>query len=276
MKPDSAPLITFVGAGRMASAMVHGMLAGETFQAAQIACTSAADGTGEALAEATGIRCTHDLEALLAAADTVVLAIKPQQLGELPATTAGLTEGRLILSILAGTPLAVLRQRFPEARNIVRVMPNTPGQIGAGASAYASLEPLSDADRHLVEAMLAALGNVYPVREDELDAVTGVSGSGPAYVFMFIAALRDAGINQGLAPDLAARLALDTVLGAAKLVAHTGDKPETLRDRVTSKGGTTLAGLQVMDDRDFPGLMDAVVAAATARSKALSDEATHG
>lgn len=254
----------------MASAIVDGLLAKKVSRPDRLACTDGGDGTAAQLAARTGIRATSDLAALISAADTVVLACKPQQLAGLDPRLAALADGKLVLSILAGKRLERLAQVFPRARNLVRAMPNTPGQIGAGITAWCSLSPLSPGDRVRVDAILGALGAVITVDEAQLDAVTGVSGSGPAYVFEFAAALREAGVASGLPRDLAAKLALATVLGSARLMESTGLEPETLRDQVTSPNGTTFAGLQRMAARDFRGLIAETVRAATARSRELS------
>jgi pyrroline-5-carboxylate reductase len=152
-------------------------------------------------------------------------------------------------------------------------MPNTPGQIGAGITAWCALHSLSPADLTQVEAVLGALGHVVELAEPHLDAVTGLSGSGPAYVFEFAAALRDAGEAAGLPREIASRLAVETLLGSARLLAQSGTAPETLRDQVTSPNGTTFAGLQRMAARDFRGLLKETVLAATERSRELSRDA---
>ena len=262
--------IGFIGAGRMATAMVRGMLANGVCRPEDIICTSALDNTAERLAGETGVAYSLELKDLMPGTSVLVLAIKPQQLAELPAGMADDTRGKLILSILAGKTLAALRERFPRARNVVRVMPNTPGQIGAGVSAFAASDPLSGDDARLVQAILASLGEWVELPEGQIDAVTGLSGSGPAYVFEFIAALREGGTAAGLDPEVAARLALETVLGAARLVKETGENPETLRDLVTSPGGTTLAGLEVMQREGFRDLLRETVLAAKRRSEELS------
>jgi pyrroline-5-carboxylate reductase len=262
--------IGFIGAGRMATAMVRGMLAKKVCRAEDIICTSALDNTAERLARETGVAFSLDLKDLMPGTAVLVLAIKPQQLAQLPDEIAADTEGKLIISILAGKTLATLSERFPKARNIVRVMPNTPGQIGAGVSAFAAQVPLSSDDAKLVRTILGSLGEWVELPEPQIDAVTGLSGSGPAYVFEFIAALREGGTAAGLAPEVAARLALETVLGAARLVKETGEQPETLRDLVTSPGGTTLAGLKVMEEAGFRDLLRDTVLAAKRRSEELS------
>jgi pyrroline-5-carboxylate reductase len=149
-------------------------------------------------------------------------------------------------------------------------MPNTPGQIGAGITGWAARDPLTPDDRAVLTRLLGALGRDLEVPEDDLDAVTGVSGSGPAYVFEFAAALRDAGVTAGLSRASAEQLAVETLLGAARLLAHKGADPEVLRDQVTSPNGTTFAGLQRLKAGDFRGLIRDTVLAATARSRELS------
>lgn len=262
--------IAFLGAGRMSSAMVKGLLTRKVFAAPDITCTSGPDGTAEALAEATGVRATFDLADLLADASVIVAAFKPQQLAEIDPRVAELSDGKLVFSILAGSRIAVLAEKFTKARNIVRVMPNLPGQIGAGISAYSFQKTPSAEDRQLVEEILGSLGEHLELPEEQLDAVTALSGSGPAYVFEFISALRDGGVAAGLDSDVAFRLALATVAGAARFVQESGIDPETLREQVSSPGGTTLAGLKVMGERGFRNLLSDTVQAACRRSEELS------
>jgi len=264
--------IAFLGAGRMASAIVDGLLAKKVCAPADLACTDGGDGTAAALAARTGVAAPADLAALIAPADAIVLACKPQQLAGLDPRIIDLAAGKLVLSILAGKRLVSLAKAIPRARNIVRAMPNTPGQIGAGVTAWCALQPLAPADRVVVDAILGALGQVIEVAEPQLDAVTGLSGSGPAYVFEFTAALRDAGEAAGLPREMAWKLALETVLGSARLMARSGTGPEELRNQVTSPNGTTFAGLQRMAARDFRGLIKETVLAAKARSEELSQD----
>ena len=264
--------LAFIGAGRMAGAMVRGILAHGIARPEDITCLSAPDGTAEKLAAAYGIRRTDDHAALLKEADWMILACKPQQLAELPAELSELTSGTGVLSILAGTPLTKLKERFPSARHLVRCMPNTPGQIGAGITAFCTEAQLPPGESENVARLLGALGEVVELPETELDAVTAVSGSGPAYVFTFIAALRDAGVEAGLSRETAYRLALHTVKGAATLLEKVPESPETHRDWVSSPGGTTLAGLEVLDRGGLPALMRDTVLAAQRRSRELAGE----
>lgn len=264
--------IVFIGAGRMASAIVHGLLEKEHYAPEEIACSCGDDPTGPTLAETTGIQYLPDITKAVYETEALVLACKPQQFAAIDPSLADAATGKLILSILAGTPLARLSDKFAHARNVVRTMPNTPGQIGAGVTAFTPLRELSEKDQAIVENTLSSLGNYHEVDETDLDAVTALSGSGPAYVFEFAAALRDAGINAGLPTELAETLSIDTLLGAAMLLAESGEKAEDLRTAVTSPGGTTAAALQVLEDADFSKLIDRAVAAAKARSIELAKE----
>ena len=264
--------LAFLGAGRMASAMVEGLLAQHAFPATSLACGSGSGRTAAALAAKTGISSAPSLDALFAGADAAVIAFKPQHLAAADPRLAGLTAGKLVISILAGKKLDRLARTFPQARNLVRAMPNTPGQIGAGITGFCTLHPLTPDDRALVGILLGALGRCLEVPETQMDALTAVSGSGPAYLFQFVAHLRDAGVAAGLPRAVAGTLALETVLGSARLLAHTQAEPETLRDQVTSPNGTTMAGLQRADALGFKALIEQMVLAAKARSEELSRE----
>jgi len=263
--------IAFLGAGRMASAMVGGILS-KGVRPADLACTSGPDDTARQLSAKTGITAEDNLAKLLSNADAVVLACKPQQLASLDARLAELTAGKLVLSILAGKRLGTLAKTFPKARNLVRAMPNTPGQIGAGVSGWCSLQPLASADQKIVDLILGALGKMVGLREDQIDAVTGLSGSGPAYVFEFAAALREGGISVGLDRDTAKLLAYETILGAAKLLVQSPEEAEELRNQVTSPNGTTYAGLKRMEAHNFRAVIAETILAATKRSEELSKD----
>ena len=256
----------------MASAIVRGLLEEEHYTPDEIACTCGDDPSGPELAEQTGIQFAKDINKVIRKTETIVLACKPQQLNAIDDELAQAAHGKLVLSILAGTPLARLSAKFYNARNVVRTMPNTPGQIGAGVTAFAPLAPLSPKDQDIVENALSSLGNFHEVEEVDLDAVTALSGSGPAYVFEFAAALREAGIQCGLDETLSNSLAIDTLLGAAMLLADSEQSPEALRDAVTSPGGTTAAALKTFSDNDFRGLVAKALASAKARSLELATE----
>lgn len=262
--------VVFLGAGRMASAMVGGLIGRQVYRPEEMACNCGDDDTGPTLAAKTGIGFSRDLDELLPGADILVLACKPQQLNTLHDSLGKLSHNKLIISILAGTTIARLAERFPQARNIVRSMPNTPGQIGQGATAYAAKEKLSADDHATVEAILGALGLTIKLPESQLDAVTAVSGSGPAYVFEFTKAVEEAGVQAGLEREVAMKLAKKTVLGAALLMDHSEEDPETLRNHVTSPGGTTQAALESFAAGNLREIVADAVMAAKARSIELN------
>lgn len=264
--------IAFLGAGNMAAAIAEGLLAKDGAAPSDLVCFSGTGRTAAALAARTGIAQAHSLDELLAGADTLIVAFKPQHLAAADPRLADLTSGKLVLSVLAGKKIASLAKTFPRARILVRTMPNTPSQIGAGVTGWCVRAPLAAADRATVETILGALGKSVEIDEPQMDALTAVSGSGPAYVFEFAAALRDAGVAAGLAPETSQMLAVETLLGAARLLARKAIEPETLRNQVTSPNGTTFAGLQRLAAGNFRGLVRDTVLAAKARSEELSQD----
>ena len=266
----ASPKIVFLGAGNLASAIVHGLLARKVYSPGDLACTSKTGGSAQKLATSTGLTFEPDLPRLLAGADTVIVAFKPQSLAGADPRLAELTAGKLVLSVLAGKKLARLAQSFPRARNLVRTLPNTPAAIGAGITPWCPLHPLAPGDRIIVEQLLGALGRQLELGEEHMDAVTALSGSGPAFLFEFVAALRDGGVAAGLPRDTAQLLALETVLGSARLLVHTGGDPEALRDKVVSPHGTTFAGLQVLAARQFRATVEETILAARQRAGELS------
>jgi len=262
----------FLGAGNMASAMVDGLLAHDTAPS-DLTCRGGSGQTAANLAARTGIKLAASLEELTHSAETLVVAFKPQQLAVAEPKLATLSAGKLVISVLAGKRLDRLAQTFPQARNLVWAMPNTPARIGAGMTVWCSRNPLSSEDRATVDALLAALGDGVEVKEELMDVAAAVSASGPAFLFEFAAALRDGGVAGGLPPEAAKTLAVETVLGDARLLARTGTDPEVLRQQVTSPKGMTLAGLQRMEARDFRGLMREAILAAKARSEEMGKDA---
>lgn len=262
--------LAFLGAGSMTTAMVEGLIAKKTYLPERIICIGGKGVSAPTLAKRAGIRLARDHEELLSTAGTLVVAFKPQHLAGVDARLGMLASGKLVLSVLAGKTLASLAQAFPKARNIVRSMPNTPGQIGAGLTGWCSREPLSAPDRAIIDSIFGSLGRALEVPESQMDALTAISGCGPAYFYEFAAALRDAGLGLGFDPATAKLLAVETLIGAAELLAHRKVDPEVLRGEVTSPNGVTAAGLRRMADRDFRGLIHDAVAAARARSQELS------
>lgn len=264
--------IAFLGAGNMAAAIVDGLLAQNPAARSDLICLSGSGKTAAALSARTGIALASSLDALFADADVVVIAFKPQHLASADPRLADLTAGKLVVSVLAGKRLATLARLFPRARNLVRTMPNTPAAIGAGITPYCARAPLSVADRAAVEALLGACGSHLEIDEEHMNAVTALSGSGPAFLFEFVAAMRDAGIAANLPPAISARLSVETVLGAARLLARRQVDPEILRNQVTSPNGTTFAGLKKLEAGNFRGLIRETILAARARAAELSQD----
>ncbi len=261
--------IGFVGGGNMAEALIKGLLQG-AFPAEKISVSEPGSGRRQFLEKLYGIRCIADNLTLVRDSSLVVLAIKPQLLSEVVGDFAAAFSGdKLLLSILAGVTTTTLEDCFDGRPRLVRAMPNTPALVGEGATAlcagrFATVDDLTAA-RHIFE----AVGSVHLVAESQMDAVTGLSGSGPAYVFTVIEALADGGVREGLPRETALQLAVQTVLGAARLVKESGEHPALLRDKVCSPGGTTIAAVQTLEDRGLRGTLMAAVAAATRRSREL-------
>jgi len=269
--PLATPTIGFLGCGAMARALAGGLVAAGV-GAARLRGADPVAAARDAFSKATGADAGAANAEVVAASDVVVLAVKP---GLVPGVLGGLAGGDLArplwISIAAGVPLARLEAALPAGARVVRVMPNTPALVGAGASALCGNAAATEADLALAEALCAAVGEVWRCPDEGLlDAVTGLSGSGPAYVFLLLEALGDAGVRVGLPRDAAYRLAFQTVLGAARLAIESGEHPGRLKDQVTSPGGTTIAGLERLEAHGVRAAVYEAVAAATARSRELS------
>ena len=260
----------FIGAGKMASAMIQGMLAKGVTVAERVAASDPVASIRDSVRSRTGIHVSESNVEVIKQSDVIILAVKPQSmakgLGEL---RPSLTKGHLIISIAAGISLQKLADYHGPGLRVVRVMPNTPCLVGEGASAYAMGAEATESDEVLVKTCLEAVGLAFKVPETLLDAVTGLSGSGPAYVYTMIEALSDGGVRVGRPREMATALAAQTVLGAAKMVLHTKEHTGVLKDQVASPGGTTIAGIHALERGNIRAtLMDAVQAAFT-RSKDL-------
>jgi pyrroline-5-carboxylate reductase len=259
--------LAFIGSGKMASALVCGITQSGAIAREAIVVTDVVKGAAEKLAREAGVRVLADNAELAAAADALVLCVKP---GDAFAALRGLSAGgKLVISIVAGLPIAALQDAAGKAARIVRVMPNTPALVHAGAAAYALGPNATADDAALTERIFGAVGRVVAVKELLIDVVTGLSGSGPAYVFLAIEALADGAVLMGLPRDLALTLAAQTVLGAAKMVLETGIHPAALRDQVTSPGGTTIAGIEALESGGARAAFIAAVRAATERAREL-------
>lgn len=255
----------------MAGAMIKGLLSSGVSAAENIYCLCGPDDSGKKLSADTGIHFRESLSDVPVDIDCIVLACKPQQLAELPASLSKFSSDKLVLSILAGITLQKLSSIAGEARAIVRVMPNTPAQIGKGISAYATSVTLSKEDALTTRKILSAMGDYLQVSEDKMDIVTALSGSGPAYLFELTHALSVAGSALGLDRNVADKLARQTMIGAAALMEARQDaSPEALRQEVTSPGGTTEAALTKLSQNDHRGIWRAALQAAKERSRELS------
>ena len=263
--------IGFIGAGQMARALAGGWVKAELAAPERIVAHDPSETAAEQFADqVAGARTLGSNAAVIEAADIVVLAVKPQNVGAVMAETRGrLGTDKLLVSIAAGVTLERLTDGFGTGR-VVRVMPNTPCLVGCGAAGYALGSDAMPADARLVGRLLGAVGVAFELPEQHLDAVTGLAGSGPAFVYTVIEALSDGGVRMGLARATATALAAQTVLGAAQMVLASGEHPAVLRDRVTSPGGTTIAGLQTLEDRALRAALIAAVEAATKRSEELA------
>jgi pyrroline-5-carboxylate reductase len=263
--------IGLMGAGRMATALARGFVRAEIVPAgAIVACDPSADARKAFASEIPGTTVEAANAADVAQADVVILAVKPQTMTEALASIRGAMKGKaLVVSIAAGVTLGRLEAALPEGQRVVRVMPNTPCLIGRGASGFALGKHATKEDAKLVASLLSAVGVAFEMPEKLLDAVTGLSGSGPAFVYSMIEAMAAGGVAEGMSPELAGELAARTVSGAAEMVLQTGETPAVLRDRVTSPGGTTLAGLGVLRERGFGAAISEAVKAATRRSVEL-------
>ncbi len=262
--------IGFLGAGKMATALAKGFVRAELVVPRQIIASDPHDAARKSFAVEIGAKTVPANVDVAKFAQVLILATKPDQV---PAALAEIrkafTGNHLLISIAAGVTLAKLEAALPSGAKVIRVMPNTPALVGAGASAFALGKAATAADGELARKLLSAVGIAFHVKESLLDAVTGLSGSGPAYVFQFIEALSDGGVAAGLPRDVASHLAAQTVLGAAKMVLETGQHPGALKDQVTSPGGTTIEGLHELEKGRLRAVVMSAVRAATEKSKKL-------
>ncbi|MBX7106104.1 MAG: pyrroline-5-carboxylate reductase [Gemmataceae bacterium] len=254
----------FIGAGKMATALARGWVAAGLARPGACIASDPMTGIRDQFAAASGARVVADNLQVVGESDTVVLAVKPQSLPEVLAEIRpAIGAGHLVISIAAGVTLGRLESLLGPGRRLVRVMPNTACQVQAGAAAYAGNNAATPADLALTDRLFNTGGIAFSVPEKLLDAVTGLSGSGPAFVFAVIEAMSDGGVLAGLPRDIATRLAAQTVLGAARMALETGLHPGELKDLVTSPGGTTIAGMHALERAGVrAGLIDAVAAAA--------------
>jgi pyrroline-5-carboxylate reductase len=263
----------FLGAGKMATALARGFVQAGLASAQDVLASDPLEAARAAFSKESGAKATASNGEVVQFARVLVLAVKPDQAdGVLAAMRGQFTAQHLLISIVAGVPIARLEGALPAGARVVRVMPNTPAVLGASASAFAVGQATQTEDAQLAQKLFSSVGVAYQVKESLLDAVTGLSGSGPAYAFLIIEALSEGGVAAGLPRDIATRLAAQTLLGSARMVLETGLHPGALKDMVTSPGGTTIEGLHELEKAGVRGALISAVRAAAEKSKRLGQD----
>ena len=268
--PAAPATLACLGTGKMGTALLQGIISRQLLPASNVTVfDSHVPALAATLAALPGVCSATDAASAAQTSEAVLLCVKPAGIVPLITSLQAVKESRLLISIAAGVTLKTMEAAAGHHR-VIRVMPNTPSLIGQGAAAYSCGSSATAADAAVAESLLGAVGTVIRVAEPLLDAVTGLSGSGPAYVYTFIEALADGGLAEGLSKEQALQLAAQTVAGAAALVLQSGLHPAVLRDQVTSPGGTTIAGLAVLESRAFRSACIEAVRTATRRSRELA------
>ena len=262
--------VGFLGAGKMATALARGFIGTRLVRAKQLIASDVSETARGSFERETKAKTAPSNIKVAEFAKVLLLAVKPDQVvSVLSEIRDKFTQKHLLISIAAGMPLAKLEAALPAGARVVRVMPNAPALVGQSASGFALGKSASRQDGELVMKLFSAVGIAFQLKESLLDAVTGLSGSGPAYVYLFIEALSDGGVAAGLPRDVATRLAAQTLLGSAKMVLETGQHPGALKDMVTSPGGTTIEGLHELEKGKLRGTIMNAVRAATEKSRRL-------
>ena len=266
----------FIGGGNMAEALIKGLLSGLGVTPQQIIATDVVPERRTYMQTTYGITASADNKHAVQESTVVVLAVKPQIMPTILEEIAPVVNSeKLVISIAAGITLQTLQRALGDSRRVVRVMPNTPALVLAGAAGISPGKAATAQDVALVEQIFNAVGRAMVVSDEMMDVVTGLSGSGPAFIFALIEGLSDGGVLMGLSRQTATLLAAQTVLGAAKMVLETGKHPGELKDMVTSPAGTTIAGMQALESGGLRGLMMEAVRRATERSEALGRHPGH-
>lgn len=262
--------IGFLGAGKMATALAKGFIQAGLVTPAQIIASDSSEAAASAFGKSVGAKTTAFNPDVVRFANVLIVAVKPDQAAAvLSEIREHFTEKHLLISIAAGVTISRLEAALEPGARVIRVMPNTPALVGASASAFATGKSALRTDSELAEKLLSSVGVAIQVKESLLDAVTGLSGSGPAYAYLFIEAMSDGGVAAGLPRDVATRLAAQTVFGAAKMVLETGVHPGALKDMVTSPGGTTIEGVHELEKGSLRGTVLSAVRAAADKAKRL-------
>lgn len=262
--------VGFLGTGKMATALAQGFIRAGLVTPRQVFGSDPAADARAAFGRATGARMVTTNSKLVELASVLVLAVKPDQtIAVLEEIRSSFTPRHLLVSIAAGVTTDRLESALPLRARVIRVMPNTPALVGTSATGFALGKAATRADGQLAQRLFSSVGLAFQFKEPLLDAVTGLSGSGPAYVYLVIEALSDGGVAAGLPRDIATKLAAQTVLGGAKMVLETGQHPGALKDMVTSPGGTTIDGLHELEKGKLRGTLMSAVRASVEKSKKL-------
>ena len=266
--------IAFLGSGNMAEAMVKGLLGTGTAAPGDVLCAEPRPERREELARRYGVETFEDNVEACERAELVFLSVKPQIVDPvLEEIAAAVDPKKLVISIVAGVSSAAIARKLGAGVRVVRAMPNTAALVGAAATAIARGAHATDADLEQARKIFQSVGTVSVIEEHLMDAVTGLSGSGPAFLFLVVEALSDGGVKMGLPRQVATTLAAQTLIGAGRLVLETGEHPGYLKDQVTSPGGTTIAGMHALEAAGVRGALIAAVEAATRRSHELGQKA---
>jgi pyrroline-5-carboxylate reductase len=264
--------LALIGAGNMGTAILRGLLKQGAIAPDRVTITCKRPERAEALATELGVLMARENESAIEGTDVVLLCVKPQIAQTVLSSTAKAWDGKLLVSVAAGLKTHRLEDWVEGSVRVVRAMPNTPAKVGAAATALAKGRHASDADLDLAAEIFDAVGRSVRVDEEHLDAVTGLSGSGPAYVFLIIEAFADAGVKVGLSREVAQDLATQTLLGAAQMLQQTREHPGRLKDQVTSPGGTAIAGLHVLEGGGLRTTIMNAVEAAARRARELGGD----
>jgi pyrroline-5-carboxylate reductase len=259
----------FLGAGKMAMALIQGALRANLCSPSDIVVSSRSSSGLETLVSATGVCSGASNAEAVSGAEMVLLCVKPSDALRALQQAGNSLAGKLLISVVTGLAISTVRKTATGAR-VIRAMPNTAAMVGRSATAIAMDSDVTPADINAAERLFSAVGEIFPISENQLDAVTGLSGSGPAFVYLVMEALSDGGVSAGLPRELSQELAIQTVAGAAEMATTTKEHPALLREMVTSPGGTTIAGLAVLEQAAVRSAFIGAVKAATARSQELS------
>lgn len=266
----SGKKVAFIGAGNMAEALIKGLIDSKVIPPNQISASDILENRRQYISETHGIRCIEDNRQLVADADVVVLAVKPQVCqAMLEEVGPVLGASKLVLSIVAGVAAKTILSRVKEGTRVIRTIPNTPAMVMEGITGIATDGDVSQKDVKIAEAIFGTVGKTVTIEEKLMDAATGLSASGPAYIFVIIEALADGGVRMGIPRQTALTMAAQTILGSAKLYFESGKHPGELKDMVTSPGGTTIAGLHQLEAGGLRAALINAVQAATLRSEEL-------